>query len=185
MSTFYSNIDRRLGGANDIGAEVVKRLDKIGAKVVFGDNSREAGEQLAEALTNTTFVPMDVTQYVEHLSLFRLALDNFGKVDYAIPCAGIIEKGKWFDPNLTVDSPELQQSDTELVIKVNFLGTLYFTRIATVFLRHNNKDGEDKGIVLISSAAGFRESPGLFTYRTGYQQRRRCCTGSRRSASKA
>ncbi len=47
---------------------------------------------------------------------------------------------------------------------MNFVGVAYFTRIAVVYLRHGWKEGDDKSIVLISSAAGVRDSPGLFMY---------------------
>ena len=84
-------------------------------------------------------------------------------MDHAIACAGIIERGKWFDPELTVETVE--QPETTQTIDINFLGVAYFTRIAVVYLRHGMKGKEDdKSIVLISSAAGFRDSPGLAMY---------------------
>jgi NAD(P)-dependent dehydrogenase (short-subunit alcohol dehydrogenase family) len=109
---------------------------------------------------------MDASSYADNLALFRLAYSKYGRVDHAIPCAGVIETGKWFDGSLTVDSPELEKPETETTFKVNYLGTLYFARIALVFLREGRKEGEDenKSLCFISSAAGFRESPGLFVY---------------------
>ena len=134
--------------------------------MVFGDIAKEPAEKLVAELksNDVTFVPIDVTSYPDNLKLFRTAIDKYDRVDHAVPVAGIIEKGKWFDPTLTIDSKELEQPDTESVIKVNYLAVLYFTRIALVFLRHNKKEGEDKSVCFIASAAGFRESPGLFTY---------------------
>ncbi len=133
---------------------------------MFGDLAKDAAEKLISELgsKDVTFIPMDVTSYSDNLKLFRTAVEKYGRVDHAIPCAGIIERGQWFDPNLTIDSKELEQPDTEAVIKTNFIGVLYFSRIAIVYLRHNKKEGEDKSLCLIASAAGFRESPGLFTY---------------------
>ena len=58
----------------------------------------------------------------------------------------------------------MEKPETTRTIDINFLGVAYFTRIAVVYLRHGSKGTEDKSIVLISSAAGFRDSPGLAMY---------------------
>jgi NAD(P)-dependent dehydrogenase (short-subunit alcohol dehydrogenase family) len=47
---------------------------------------------------------------------------------------------------------------------VNLIGTLYFARIAAVYLKQNAKPNEDKSLLLLSSTAGFKETPGLFCY---------------------
>lgn len=56
------------------------------------------------------------------------------------------------------------QVPTAKVLDVNLLGSLYFSRIASVYLRENRKHGEDRSLTLVSSVAGFKESPGLFVY---------------------
>ncbi|PVH79365.1 hypothetical protein DL98DRAFT_516135 [Cadophora sp. DSE1049] len=53
-----------------------------------------------------------------------------------------------------------------LVQDVNVAGTLFFPRIAAVYLRHNWKEDDDKSLILSSSVAGFEESPGLFVYQS-------------------
>jgi NAD(P)-dependent dehydrogenase (short-subunit alcohol dehydrogenase family) len=50
------------------------------------------------------------------------------------------------------------------VLDVNLLGTLYFARIAAVYLRQGAQPGDDKSLVLMSSAAGFKDTPGMFVY---------------------
>ena len=77
---------------------------------------------------------------------------------HALACAGIIEQGRWFDPELTIETVEKEES--RLTLDVNLVGTCMFARIAVVYLKHDKKQGEDKSLTLISSAAGFRESPG-------------------------
>jgi NAD(P)-dependent dehydrogenase (short-subunit alcohol dehydrogenase family) len=96
------------------------------------------------------------------VALFKTALQKYGRVDHALACAGIIEKGKWFDPELTIETVE--KEETKLTLEVNLWGTCMFARIAVVYLKHDKKEGEDKSLTLISSAAGFRESPGLWMY---------------------
>lgn len=49
-------------------------------------------------------------------------------------------------------------------LDVNVIGTLYFSRIAAVFLREGRRQGEDRSLVLLSSVNAFRESPGLYIY---------------------
>lgn len=49
-------------------------------------------------------------------------------------------------------------------IDVNLIGSLYVTRIASVYLRHNRGPGVDRSILLFSCAAGFKETPGVSIY---------------------
>lgn len=53
---------------------------------------------------------------------------------------------------------------TTKVLDVNLNGCLYTARIASVYLRQNRSQNTDRSITLISSVAGFKESPGLFVY---------------------
>jgi len=156
------------GGANGIGLEAIKYLVAAGAHVIFGDYDTKAGEAAVDLFQNAankpTFVPIDVSKYEDNLRLFKTALQKYGRVDHAVANAGILERGAWFDPSLTVESVE--KSETTAVVDINYVGVLYFTRIAAVYLRHNRQPGEDKSITLISSAAGFRDSPGLFLYQS-------------------
>jgi NAD(P)-dependent dehydrogenase (short-subunit alcohol dehydrogenase family) len=155
-----------VGGGNGIGAATLSYLANAGAKVVFGDYDSKAGEKMAKSLSSAAkppiFVQVNVAKYADNIKLFRTALDKFGKVDHGIACAGIVERGKWFDPELTIDSVEAVPSHETL--DVNLLGSAYFTRIAAVYLKYGRKEGEDKSITIIASAAGFRDSPGLFVY---------------------
>ena len=152
------------GGANGIGAATVRLLHSAGANVIFGDISASAGKAVVDSISspNIIFIPTDVTRYVDNLDLFKTALEKYGRVDHAIACAGVVEIGKWFDPTLTIETVEKEESRATL--DVNLVGTMMFARIAVVYLRHGKKDGEDKSLTLLSSAAGFRESPGLPIY---------------------
>lgn len=172
LSILTLKTDQQLGGANGIGAATVRILVQAGAHVVVGDFDQAAGQKLAEtfndAPTKPTFVQMDVAKYEDNVRLFRTALETHGRVDHALACAGILERGKWFDPALTVET--IDKPETTKVIDVNFVASAHFARIAMVFLKHDRRQGEDKSIVLISSAAGFRDSPGLFMYQVSTQK---------------
>ena len=144
----------------------MKYLAQAGAHVVFGDFDTKAGENVVNSLSSAPalpiFIQIDVSKYTDNIKLFRTALDKYGKINHAVACAGIVERGKWFDADLTIDSVE--KPDSIQTLEINFLGSAYFTRIAVVYLKHGRKEGEDRSITLISSAAGFRDSPGLFMY---------------------
>ncbi|KAL3478508.1 hypothetical protein BJX99DRAFT_224248, partial [Aspergillus californicus] len=158
------------GGANGIGASLVEYCCQNGALVCFGDLAADAGESIAKANATSSsppravFVQTDVTSYDSVLALFDKAMDTYGRVDHAVAGAGISELGNIFHPALNMDS--VREPPTTKVLDVNLLGCLYVARIASVYLRQNRLPGShtDRSIILISSVAGFKESPGLFVY---------------------
>ena len=96
-------------------------------------------------------------------SLFKTAHDQHGRVDHAFSCAGIFERGSWFDPELTLETVG-QSPDTFAVLDVNLIGTIYFARVAVVFLRNDREEGDDRSLTIMSSVNAWRESPGLYMY---------------------
>jgi NADP-dependent 3-hydroxy acid dehydrogenase YdfG len=151
------------GGANGIGAATIKRLHTSGAKIIFGDFDEKAGSALVKELnTDIDYLKTDVANYADNLALFKLALKKYGKIDHAVAVAGVGERGSWFDRDLTIE--DVEKPETNMTVEVNLLGVLYFVRIALPYLKVGRKEGDDKGIVLVGSAAGFRESPGLPVY---------------------
>lgn len=140
---------------------MVKILSENGAHVVYGDINASTAKDLEPA----SFVQCDVVNHQDIYTLFKTAHDRYGRVDHAVSCAGIFEQGNWFDPSLTIDSVKSDSGNTK-VLDVNVLGTLHFSRVAAVFLRHGSKKGENKSLTLLSSVNAFRESPGLFLYQT-------------------
>ena len=142
----------------------------------------KSGELLIEEIRSqdVQFLKVDVSKYEDNLKLFKTAFEMYGRVDHAMSIAGIVEQGNWFDPKLGIEDVGKvslplgfegvvkglmrNQVPTKVVLDVNLLGVLYFARIAAVYLRQNRKEGEDKSLLLLSSVAGFKETPGLFVY---------------------
>ena len=56
------------------------------------------------------------------------------------------------------------QVPTTKVLDVNLVGSIYVSRIASVYLGQNRAAHADRSLTLFSSVAGFKESPGLFIY---------------------
>ncbi|KAJ5190153.1 uncharacterized protein N7498_009138 [Penicillium cinerascens] len=162
------------GGANGIGASLVQQCLESGANVCFGDLDNVAGEGLLRKCqdgfppeepdlpTRTIFQTTDVTNYQSVLALFDLAFNTYKRIDHVVSAAGIVEIGNWFDFGLTLQS--VREKPTHKVLDVNLLGSMYVSRIASVYLRHNRGPGSDRSILLFSCLAGFKESPSLFVY---------------------
>ena len=106
-----------------------------------------------------------MTSYQQNLDLFAAAYEACGRVDHAIANAGLGEQGSIFDPNLTLESVREEPKKSVGIVDVNLKGPLYFSRIASVYLRQGGGDeASDKSLTLLSSVAGFREDPGLYVY---------------------
>ena len=141
------------GGSTGIGAATVHLLDSQGAKVVFGDvvpAKHSVGD----------FFRTDVSKYDDTHALFQYALHKYGRIDHAVANAGVIEQPGWFQPD-GIES--LQQPPPDLVVDVNLKGTLYFAHIALQYLAAT-KGITDHSLTVLSSQAGFKETPGLFVY---------------------
>lgn len=157
-------------GALGVGAALVRILHSAGAHVYFGDILTEPGGKLASSLASNSnasstahFRHLDVTSYSSNLALFRTAFEAHNRIDHAIAVAGIGEQGNMFDPALTIDSVQEEPEKSVSVVDVNLKGQLYFSRLASVYLRQG-EGGQDKSLTLVSSVAGFREDPGLYVY---------------------
>ncbi|KAH7020498.1 short-chain dehydrogenase/reductase SDR [Ilyonectria destructans] len=160
------------GCAQGIGAETVRQLFQAGAYLVAADLNDAKGQSVIDELKrnaqgqrlDATYVHVDVSSYDSIHALFKYAVDLHGRVDMAVHCAGITEVGGWFAPGADLNS--ITSPPTTRVLEVNLFGTLYFTHVALAAMRPGSipQLSDDKSITLISSVAGFKESPGLFTY---------------------
>lgn len=152
------------GASTGIGAATVQLLVQHGALVVLGDINTEV-DTARQPSPSVTFVKCDVTKYDDVYQLFKRAHHKHGHIDHAISCAGIFEHGNWFDPNQTIESIKDDPGNTK-TLDVNLTGTLYFSRIAAIFLRETNTERDNKSLTLLSSVNAFRDSPGLYLYQT-------------------
>ncbi|KAK6863723.1 Short-chain dehydrogenase/reductase ascJ [Apiospora arundinis] len=172
----FSNLESKVivitGGTTGIGAAAVTKLAvDLGAKVVFGDI--KAPENPPDS-SHVTFVRTDVTSYASVLNLFKQAWQLHGRVDYAIPNAGLAEVGKLFATG--DDDAAIEEAPPTMVLDVNLKGTIFFMRVAVHFLRKslarhrdsggggNDKPQKDACLLLVSSIASLGEFPGLFQY---------------------
>ncbi|KAK4963321.1 hypothetical protein LTR10_000949 [Elasticomyces elasticus] len=162
------------GGALGVGSCIVRQLHAAGAHVFFGDVLDQPGQALERELSRddakVKFVHCDVTLYADNLALFDAAYTACGRIDHAIANAGLGEQGNMFDPNLTLETVREEPKKSMSIVNVNLKGPLYFSRIASAYLKQPDMNGKggtaaaDKSLTLVSSVAGFREDPGLYVY---------------------
>lgn len=165
------------GGASGMAADLVRLCHSHGTHVFFGDIIVEDGKAVEAELTSlgrpnhARFVPFDATSYEDNLRLFDTAYRTCGRVDHAVSAAGVTESGDLTDPGLTLESVREEPSRATMrVLDINLTGPLYFSRIASVYLRQPALDGKastdvaDKSLILVSSIAGITEAPGLPVY---------------------
>jgi NAD(P)-dependent dehydrogenase (short-subunit alcohol dehydrogenase family) len=76
------------GGANGIGAAVVRRLAGRGASVVVADLDLAAAETVAAAVGGVA-VRCDVSSLEDNLAAVAVALETFGSLDVAVLNAGV------------------------------------------------------------------------------------------------
>lgn len=148
----------------------MRKLHSNGAFVVFGDFAEDAAIKLLASLghpSSVTFVPTNVTSYAANVNLFKTAHKKYGRVDHAIACAGMLEQGRWFDEELTIDT--VAEEPPTIVLDVNLKAVLFFARIAIVYMNDGKTQDQDKSLTMLSSAAGFRPSPGLPVYQVSIQ----------------
>jgi len=82
------------GGGRGIGAATVRRFAQDGAAVVIADLDKEPARELAaeieQAGGQALAVECDVSQRTSVDALFGAAVEQFGQVDIAVLCAGIL-----------------------------------------------------------------------------------------------
>ncbi|GME36398.1 putative 3-hydroxyacyl- protein [Neofusicoccum parvum] len=142
------------GAANGIGAALTRALHAHGASIALGDTDAAAGTALAASLPGTLFAATDVTSYASVVALFRSARAAFGRVDGAVACAGVLERGTWFTKADGVEALDVAAVEegpgSEGTVGVNLMGALYFARVAAGYLA----EGEgDRALVLTTKTA--------------------------------
>ncbi|KAE8393442.1 hypothetical protein BDV23DRAFT_149176 [Aspergillus alliaceus] len=179
QEAFNEKVIMIVGGANGIGASLVQLCCQSGAYVCIGDVDTIRGEALNKKCREkwpvywdpalppkpprTSFFTVDVTNYQTVISLFDRAFQTYKRIDHVVVTAGSMDAGNnWFDQKLSLQSVREPPSTKD--IDVNLVGSLYVTRVASVYLRHNRGPGVDRSILLFSCAAGFKETPGVSIY---------------------
>ncbi|MEG1574768.1 MAG: SDR family oxidoreductase [Bacteroidales bacterium] len=157
------------GGARGIGKYTAIRAVKEGANVIIIDWLDEIGKQITDSI-NRAYTPIgggkaifvygNIQKDEDCNRMINVAIENFGKVDYAVLNAGVMD-GVYSGTPFKFDSqqrsfmPAIITDATneywENVFKTNSEGTFKSLRST---LKQMLKQGEGGAIVMVSSIAG-------------------------------
>jgi 3-oxoacyl-[acyl-carrier protein] reductase len=143
------------GAARGIGREISRELLELGMTVVAVDLNEKALGELGEALGNPgeKLVPrkLDVTDGDGFTGLVDEVAEKYGRVDVLVNNAGITRDGLLL---------RMEQSDWELVLKVNLTSAFLGTRAAAKHMVRQRGGS----IVNISSYSGLEGNRGQANY---------------------
>ena len=147
------------GGARGIGGATARVAAQQGASVVIGDVLEAEGEETAAAITaaggRCLFVKTDVSQEQDCARLMAAAVEQYGRLDSLIACAGIL----W---GAFQDVDELDLDTFEHVMDANVQGMFLSVKHAAPHI----KAGGGGVILCLSSGAGVRGGSSSVAYGT-------------------
>ena len=143
------------GAGGGIGGDLVAVLIERGAKVCAVDLRQEGLDELKNKVADSqalTVHTLDITDQKAVAGFPKIVEKDHGQVDGVINCAGIIQ------PFVKINNLEL--SDIEKVMNVNFYGTVYVTKAFLPLLLKR----PEASVTNFSSMGGFLPVPGQGVY---------------------
>lgn len=117
MFDFSGQVAVVTGGASGLGKCIVENFARSGAKVIVLDVCKVLPQKFNGL--DITLITLDVTNEFAVSDAANQILEQFGKVDCLVNCAGITRR---------MPAEEFNTSDFELVVKVNLEGTFLCCR---------------------------------------------------------
>lgn len=160
------------GGASGLGAATVRRLAADGGRVLIADLNEEAGASLAQELSAerpdaVLFQATDVTDEASMQAAVDAAVANFGGLQGAVLCAGVLGASRVVGRRGPHDLDLFRR-----VIDVNLIGSFNAMRLAAAAMAKvrdagtdlTDEDGEHGVVVMTSSVAAFDGQLGQAAY---------------------
>jgi 3-oxoacyl-[acyl-carrier protein] reductase len=141
MSRFDGRVALVTGGGNGIGAATCEVLGEQGAAVVVADLEEGPASEVAARLPKAIGVACDVTKREQVEAAVKRAVDEFGRLDILVACAGIIRD------NLVY---KMSDEDWDSVIDTHLKGTFLAAQAAQ---RQMVEQGYGKMVFLSSTSA--------------------------------
>jgi NAD(P)-dependent dehydrogenase (short-subunit alcohol dehydrogenase family) len=143
------------GASSGIGRETALQFARHGAKVVVAARNEEGLRSLVESTHNdkgaAVYQVADVTDVAEVQAVAQKAIDEFGRLDTWVHCAGI---------SLYATAEETTSEEFRRVLEVNLLGTMHGALAAIPHLKREGRGA----LICISSVEGKR----AFPYQSAY-----------------
>ena len=139
------------GGASGLGRAAAELLINSGATVVIFDMNVSAGELAVAELgaSSCHFMQLDVSNGPDVEAAFTTILENLGRVDICVNCAGIGIAAKTVDREGQPHSLDLYRK----VIEVNLIGTFNVSRCAAAAMAKNEPDEKTERGVIVNTAS--------------------------------
>lgn len=154
--SFKNKVAIITGAGIGIGFEIAQQLALAGAAVVLNDIDETTASQAVKTIQKKGGTCMAVVGDSSDLSIIQrmidTAIENFGRLDFAIANAGITTFGSF----LNYPIERFQQ-----LIKVNLQGTFFLAQQAAKQMIKQQSGGR---IILMSSVTGHTFHPDLTTY---------------------
>ena len=138
------------GGVQGFGLAVVERFIDSGAKVVIWDRDQKLLDDLN--IDNTIKINIDISNFDNVSSGFKLTLEKVDKVDILVNNAGIAGP--------TVKSWEYPNDDWQKILDINLTGTFNCCKVVVPHMIKNNYGR----IVNVASIAGKEGNPNAMPY---------------------
>ncbi|EGR49677.1 uncharacterized protein TRIREDRAFT_60052 [Trichoderma reesei QM6a] len=160
------------GGANGLGAHMVRHWASHGANIVIGDVADTAGEELVASLRTAypkavfEFRHCDVTDWESQVSLFdtATAASPHGAIDVVVPNAGVLLPGEATEfENPELANGKLPEPNTA-TLSVNVKGVIFTSHLALYHLPRNKRS--DRCLLFVGSVASLIPLPGQSQYTT-------------------
>ena len=149
------NINKKVavvtGGASGLGRAATELLVNAGATVVIFDMNVSAGEQAVAELgaSNCHYIQLDVSNGPDVEAAFVKILEDLGRVDICVNCAGIGIAAKTVDREGQPHNLDIYRK----VIEVNLIGTFNVARCAAAAMAKNDPDEKTERGVIINTAS--------------------------------
>jgi len=137
------------GGASGLGEACVRRIVGDGGRAVIADLNEERGQRLAQELgEQTRFARVDVADETSVRSGIEIAVREFGSLDAAVHCAGVVHGEKLLGRNGPHDLASFAR-----VVTINLVGTFNVIRLAAAAMEKNVSGLDEQRGVIIATAS--------------------------------
>jgi NAD(P)-dependent dehydrogenase (short-subunit alcohol dehydrogenase family) len=144
-----------IGGTGVLGGELCKGLAQAGANVVVAGRSAERGQAHVEAIRQlggkASFAEVDAGDRASVEGLLAKSLEQSGRVDALVNCAGVNSPTPFFD---------ITEEEFDRIVKTNLYATLLGCQ---VFGKHMS-DAGGGAILNIGSVTSYRPLSRVFVY---------------------